>query len=270
MTAPNPRPVPYLSVTPLSATERGVTIRYVGYDGAFVLHYGDGTSLVASGNRNYKHVFEQPGVYQVVARASGTQQLLTQTTAVVRAGTTPQGIEWGPAPDNPEIWQARFGEVEPTEVPPLYRIDWGDGTPATEVWGLPGTVLEHPLPVGEHTVRVHDVQTRRWGDTTQTVTGPTYDPDFTITEVPVSGSGRRAKVRLTLTTVQAGKPISIDWGELFTEPQTDEAPAPGKAYEFVYPTDGPKFPAVTYQDGSGTPNDQGFVQVPFTDDEEQQ
>src|SRR5690606_38986484 len=82
-----------------------------------------------------------------------------------------------------------------------------------------------------------------------------------------SGSGRRAKVRLTLTTVQAGKPISIDWGELFTDPQTDEAPAPGKEYEFVYPTDGPKFPAVTYQDGSGTSNAPGVVQVPFPDDE---
>lgn len=64
-----------------------------------------------------------------------------------------------------------------------------------------------------------------------------------------------------------GSPVR---GEPFTEPQTDTEPAPGKEYEFVYPTDGPKFPAVTYQDGSGTPNDQGFVQVPFTDDEAQQ
>src|SRR5690606_41898519 len=123
MTAPNPRPVPYLSVTPLSATERGVTIRYVGYDGAFVLHYGDGTSLVASGNRNYKHTYEQPGVYQGVARARGTKQLLAQTTAVVRAGTRPQGIGRGPAPEKPELRQARFGEVEPTEVEPPFSID---------------------------------------------------------------------------------------------------------------------------------------------------
>ena len=265
-TDPSPRPTPYLSVTPASGTELSVTARYVSYSGQYALYFGDGRSLVAVGNRNYGHTFEQPGVYQVVARDAVTQALLAQATAIVRAGSTPQGIEWGPSPDNPELWQARFSEVEPVEVPPRYRIDWGDGSPADELWGLPGTVLEHPLPAGEHTVRVIDTQTRRWGDYPQTVTGPDYDPDYTIEEIPVGGGERRAKVRVQLVKVQRGKPISIDWGEPFADPLTDTNPAPGKAYEYVYPTDGAKFPMVVYQDSSGTPNDQGFVQIPFEDE----
>lgn len=263
MNEPNPRPVPYLSVSPLAGVALGVTVRYVGHAGSFVLHYGDGDSTVAQGNRNYQHVYEQPGAYQVVARETTAHTLLAQAPAVVRPGTTPQGIEWGPSPDNPEIWQARFTEVEPTTVPPRFRIEWNDGSPADETWGIPGTVLEHPLPEGEHTVRVYDLHTRRWADTTQTVAAPVYDPDFTIAEVPVASGQRRAKARITVTKVQRGEPISIDWGELGTALVADTNPAAGKTYDFTYPTDGDKFPVVAYQDGSGSPSDQGFVQVPF-------
>lgn len=256
----NVKPVPYLSVTP-QAAERGVVVRYVGRAGQFALHYGDGINALADGNRNYGHIFPQAGVYTVTAREIGSADLLTATAVVVRVGGAADCVTWGPAPDNPEIWQARFVEVEPRVVPPHLDIDWGDGT-VDRVWALPDTVLEHPLPAGEHAVTVTDLQTRRRQATTQTVTLPTYDPDFTIAEV--SGATPRRKARITLTAVTAGKPLLIGWGEPFVDPVRVAAAKPGAHYDYTYPTDGDKFPSVAYEDGSGAPNDQGFVQIPFT------
>jgi len=246
------------------AAQHAVAVRYIGHNGSFALHFGDGTSVLASGNRNYPHIFEQPGAYTVVARATGSGgAIMDSALAVVRSGGAADCITWGASPDNPEIWQARFVEVAPVGVPPLLDIDWGDGHTDAGVWALPGTMLEHPLPAGEHTVIVTDLHTSRVQETVQTVVGPSYDPDFTIAEKP--GQDPRATATITVTTVAAGKPLRVDFGEgagkgVF---EVDSA-KPNDAWDYTYPSDGDKFPTVTYQDGSGTPNDQGFVQIPFT------
>jgi len=245
------------------SAELAVAVRYVGFAGSFALHFGDGTSVLASGNRNYPRAFEQPGAYTVVARATGGGGILATATAIIRAGGAADCMAWGPSPDNPEIWQATFKAVEPTDVPPLLDIDWGDGQVDKRVWAIPGNVLEHPLPAGEHTVTVHDLHTDRVQETIQTVTGPEYDPDFTIAETP--GHDPRDTATITVTKVVEGKPLRVDFGEGAGKGIFDvDSAKPNDTWEYSYPADGDKFPTVTYQDGSGTPNDQGFVQIPFT------
>lgn len=256
------KPTPYISVLPQSAVARGVVGRFVGHAGAFALHWGDGKADAAQGNRNYRHVYERPGAYAVVARENTTQKLLEQTIVIVRDGLAVQLVELSIAPDNPEIVRATFLEKPPVGIIPKVLIDWGDSAPE-ELWAIPGEHRDHGLPVGEHIVTVTDRQTGRSTDLSIEVIGEHYDPDFTVAEA--SGDPNRRTGRITITDVSTAKPIIINWGDLVEPEQEESNVTVGKTFDKAYSTDGDKFPEVRYKDGSGKPNDQGFVQIPFKD-----
>lgn len=258
------KPVPYLRFDPTSV-EHEVVARYVANTRTYLLSFGDGTpAVLLHGAASSRHTYEQAGVYTITARTPVNEgrELITQEVCVARDGTEPQGVTLAAAPDNDSILRATFGATEPGTVVPHLNIDWGDGK-SEDVWAVPGTHMDHALPYGTHTVGVRDWQTRRRTQVEVELPAPTYDPNFTVREAPGSHDPRMV-VEVELTAVTAGKPVLVDWYEDFTDPTRIDNPQVGSKVQFTYPTAGLKAPVAAYEDGSGTPNYEPTVTVPFT------
>lgn len=243
-------------------TDRRTVFNLTGATTGGRLSFGDGTWRPITPDAPVVHTYPADGSYNAAvtntagARVAAAQVHVRPAVPAEFAPSTEPGEEF--------TVTAVFGGDTAARV----KIDFGDGTPAQELWATPGgSVSKLVSTAGAYTGTARDLDARRISTDDYTVTGPVTDPDFTLTEKPGQDPRTTAVLEFTKITTASGE-VTIDWGHPGGV-ETVPAPKIGTKIEHTFtPDDSPSgdgvfFVMVYYTSAPDTPTTK-TVTVPFS------
>lgn len=222
---PGPR-ADYLHWAPRTSDDRLVDAWWTNAPVGYLMFWGDNTPSESAGPNNavMTHRYNRPGAYMLEAKELNGK--LMGYAQVIVPPNWDMAITHGPSEANPELYEVRFGEVDSTGFMPRFRVNWRDGAPnqIEEKWGIPGDTFTRKLPSGSRTISVYDIFANNYRHYRGINITDVRDPDYKLSRVP--DDPERTLVSLELTNVQAGKPVTVWWGDQ-QPPQVIADPAPG-------------------------------------------
>lgn len=253
---------PELYWTPRREDERHIAARLLGATTPYTLHWGDDRRTGMDTTSTGSHLYADPGVYGL--RALDAQgAVLASAPVLVAAGLEAKGIDFVASESEPGTVEVVFSaEAATGGIASEWEVLLPDATAPLLLWGAPGTRHPVAVAVGEHEFRYVNLGTKRSGSVTKTISGPSYDPDYTVAALASDTSRMTAEVTFG-TLSKPGTPVKV-YFDASSDPVVVTAPQTGTTATFTYPKAGTYLVSASYQSG-GDPEKvrDTFVTVPF-------
>jgi hypothetical protein len=228
-----------------------VNARYRNYPGSYTLHWGDGTSTLATApDRYYSHVYGQPGSYMLAIELQTGGGVQQYTPLWVRSHVKPVAeIAAHPELGAPTM-RLTFGQDGHDWMISQATVNWGDETEAETVRVGEGLFADHTYTPGTYTVTIADLLTKRTLSLEVDASVPPPDPTF---EWSVAGDDPTRMTVLAKVTAaeEPERPIRIEWWDDSAEPFIDPVEV-GTEYRHTFPAGhtGEQTFAYGYRDGA--------------------